>query len=333
MFERRIIDLTAASAEAGDLLEQGVGRALAQVVNEPLARHAQREEDRLRRELRRHVDQLAKVSPRELSDELDGWIDTTIRAEFEYLIPRFETAIAEQLTKLERRYAERIERIVEQIQQAAEDVFGTRASDVLPDTGLRAPSRFSFKLNDVEHALDMLVGFGRTITPGALGRRLVIRDAEQRLIDMADRHAGRLRSELAGRVSEAVRAYRRELSAAVDDLIERDPQSNRAGQSRSAPRRRARADASWRARSGPVPLCAADRGARAVDKGSGILLFKPRMQYTATTDANPVRVTFEPLVSAPDPARVRVVGQSRRFGGRCSDKPHLRRLAYGLIGI
>jgi len=27
----------------------------------------------------------------------------------------------------------------------------------------------------------------------------------------------------------------------------------------------------------------------------GILAFKPRMQYTATTDANPVRVTFEPL--------------------------------------
>jgi hypothetical protein len=117
-------------------------------------------------------------------------------------------------------YAERIERIIEQIQQAAEDVFGARASDVLPDTGLRVPSRFSFKLNDVEHALDMLVGFGRTITPGALGRRLVIRDAEQRLIDMADRHAGRLRSELAGRVNEAVRSYRRELNAAVDDLID-----------------------------------------------------------------------------------------------------------------
>ena len=220
MFERRIIDLTSASAEAGDLLEQGVGRALAQVVNEPLARYTQREEDRLRRELRIHVDHLAKVSPRELSDELDGWIDTTIRVEFERLVPRFETAIAEQLTKLERRYAERIERIIEEIHQAAEDVFGTRASDVLPDTGLRAPSRFSFKLNDVEHAIDMLVGFGRTITPGALGRRLVIRDAEQRLIDMADRHAGRLRSELAGRVSEAVRAYRRELSAAVDDLTD-----------------------------------------------------------------------------------------------------------------
>ncbi len=220
MFERRITELTAASAEAGDLLERGIGRALQQLVNEPLEQYARREEDRLRTELRSHLDDLARTSPRELSDELEGWVDAAIRAEFARLVPGFETAIAEQLTELERRYAERIERILEQIQQAAEDVFGTRASDVLPDTGLRVPSRFSFKLRDVEHALDMIVGFGRTIAPGALGRRLVIRDAEQRLIEMADRHAGRLRSELVGRVSEAVREYRRELTAAVDEVIE-----------------------------------------------------------------------------------------------------------------
>jgi hypothetical protein len=196
-------------------------RALGQLVNEPLARYARSEESRLRAELRAHVDETgAKASPRELSAELEGWIDATVRAEFARLVPRFEAAIAGQLTELEQRYAQRIERILEQVQQAAEDVFGVRASDVLPDTGLRAPSRFSFKLRDVEHALDMIVGFGRTITPGALGRRLVIRDAEQRLVEMTDRHAGRLRSELAGRVADAVRDYRRELTAAVDEAVE-----------------------------------------------------------------------------------------------------------------
>jgi hypothetical protein len=131
--------------------------------------------------------------------------------------PRFEAAIADQLTELERRYAARVQRSLEQAQEAAEDVFGARASDVLPETGLRAPSRFSFKLKDVEHALDMIVGFGRTITPGALGRRLVVRDAGQRLLDMPDRHAGRLRSELADRVAHAAGEYRRELASAVED--------------------------------------------------------------------------------------------------------------------
>jgi small GTP-binding protein len=219
MFERRIAQLNVAGAEAGDLLERGIERALAELVNEPLKRYSREEEARLRAELHQHLEAVGKTSPRELSAELDGWLEATIRGEFERLVPRFESAIAEQLTELEQRYAERIERILEQVQQVAEEVFGTRASDVLPDTGLRAPSRFSFKLRDVEHALDVLVGLGRTITPGALGRKLVIRDAEQRLIEMTDRHAGRLRSELVGRVGEAVRDYRRELAAAVDEAV------------------------------------------------------------------------------------------------------------------
>ena len=220
MFERRIGELKAATGEAGDLLDRGIERALEQSVNEPLKLYARREEARLRAELRAHADEVSSGSPRELSADLEAWVDATIRAEFERFVPQFETTIGGELTELERHYASRIEQILEQVQQTAEDVFGTRASDVLPDTGLRAPSAFSFKLKDPEHGLDMIVGFGRTITPGALGRRLVLRDAEQRLVDMSDRHAGRLRSELAGRVSDAVREYRRELSAAVDEAIE-----------------------------------------------------------------------------------------------------------------
>jgi len=220
MFERRIAELKAAGAEAGDLLESGVHRALEQIVNEPLKQHARREEGRLATALREHLDDLGRTRPRELSGELENWINATIRADFDRLVPEFEASIADQLTELEQRYAQRIERILEQIQEAAQDVSGTRASDVLPDTGLRVPSRFSFKLKDAEHALDMIVGFGRTITPGPLGRRLVIHDAERRLIEMADRHAGRLRSELAGRVTDAVREYRRELTASVDEVIE-----------------------------------------------------------------------------------------------------------------
>jgi len=242
MFEQRIADLRAATVEAGDLLDRGIGRALEQSVNEPLKQYARREEARLREELRKHADGLRAGSPRELSAELEAWVDARIRAEFERLVPLFEAAIGGELTELGRHYATRIERILEQVQQTAEDVFGARATDVLPDTGLRAPSAFSFKLKDPEHALDMIVGFGRTITPGALGRRLVMREAEQRLIDMSDRHAGRLRSELAGRVADAVREYRQELAAAVDEAIEAIRAAiERAGADRRRGERHARA--------------------------------------------------------------------------------------------
>ncbi|MGH2873158.1 MAG: dynamin family protein [Solirubrobacteraceae bacterium] len=218
-FEARIAELTSAGAEAGELLHRGVSRSLEEHVNEPLQAHARREGARLRTALADHVAELHERSPRELSAELESWIDSTVRAEFARLVPRFEAAIAAQLTELELRYAARVRRVLEQVQEAAEDVFGARASEALPSASLSAPSRFSFKLKDVEHGLDIIVGFGRTIAPGALGRRLVVRAAEQRLVEMSDRHAGRLRSELAARVTEAVHVYRRELATAVEDAI------------------------------------------------------------------------------------------------------------------
>jgi small GTP-binding protein len=218
-FERRIGELRAASAEAGDLLEQGVRRLIEKRINDALTNYARRESPRLRTGLHEYLESLDRRSPREISAEVERWIDSTVRGEFEQLVPQLEAEVAEELAELERRYAGRVERILEQVQDAADEVFGARASGVFPETGLRSPSRFTFKLRDVEHALEMIVGFGRSIAPGPLGRRLVARDAEQRLIAMTDRHAGRLRSELVERVSEAVRAYKRELASSVEEAI------------------------------------------------------------------------------------------------------------------
>ena len=218
-FDRRGTELRAVGAEAGDLLERGTERALQALINEPLRTYARDHDATLRADVRQRVDTVGRCSSRELAGDLHAWIDEHVHGMFADLVPHFESAIADEISELEARYATRVKDIIAAVHAAAEDVFGAHSGQVLPQTGLRAPSRFSFKLHDVENALDMIVGFGRTVAPGALGRRLVVRDAEQRLVDMTDRHAGRLRSELADRVWAAVRAYRQELAATVDDAV------------------------------------------------------------------------------------------------------------------
>jgi GTPase SAR1 family protein len=244
-FDRRITELRAANAEAGDLLERGTERALRSLVAEPLQAYAHTREAELRTAIRDRAAKLGRCSPRELAHELYAWSDDLLRSMFAELVPRFEAGIADELTQLETRYAARVRQIIEAVQAAAEDVFGARAGDALPETGLRTPSRFSFKLHDVENTLDIIVGFGRTVTPGRFGRRLVVRDAEQRLVDMTDRHAGRLRSELTERVTRAVRDYRRDLAATVNEAIDaiagavdRATEDRRLGQRRSDARLR-----------------------------------------------------------------------------------------------
>lgn len=244
-FDRRMVELGNASIEAGDLLEQGTSRALRQLVSEPLQTYARSREPELRAAVRERANELDAASPRQLAESLAEWVEASIRETFAELGPSFETAIAEALSSLQTRYAARVREILEQVQVVAEEVFGVRGGEGLPEAGLRAPSGFSFKLRDPENALDMLVGFGRTMAPGALGRRLVIRNAERRLIEMTDRHAGRLRSELAERVTATVREYRRELAGAVDEAtaaiqiaVDRAGEDRRRGERSAATRLR-----------------------------------------------------------------------------------------------
>ena len=132
--------------------------------------------------LRHRVDQLQREHLRELSKELERWIEETVRAEFEQLVPRFERVIAGQSTESQRRYANRIERILDEVQDIAQDVFGARARDALPDTGLRAPSRFSFKPHATRNtrSTSSSASGGRSLRK-LLRRRLVLHDADQRL--------------------------------------------------------------------------------------------------------------------------------------------------------
>ena len=125
--------------------------------------------------------ELRGLPARELSARLAEWVDKTVRNEFDQLVARFGAVIATVLTELERRYVQRVQRILEHVQVIAEDVFGLRAGDLLPDTGLQTPSRFSFKLQDVETTLDSAED-GSTLTAegsvGAVGHRSRVRWAE-----------------------------------------------------------------------------------------------------------------------------------------------------------
>jgi len=219
MFRARITELRAAGAQATTLLERGVEKALEELLDEPLEAYARTEEARLRAELRAHGDRLGGLGPRRLARELGEWVDATIRDEFTEMLKRCESTLTAELASLERSYATRVREILEGVQAAASDVLD--AGDLMgpPQLALREPTSFSFKLTDPENALDMIVGSLRTLVPGRLGRRLLVADAEQHLLDMTDRHAGRLRSELHQRAQAAAREHGRELAESVETAI------------------------------------------------------------------------------------------------------------------
>ncbi len=219
LFRTRVDELGVARSQADDLLQVGVKRLLDQRVNEPLMAFAREHADELSAALADRAGALGRLPARELGPALDRWIDHAIRERFGELVLRLEGSVAEEVRELQRSFAQRIEAILAEIQDAADEAFGSRAGGMLPEVDLSEPSAFTFKLADVAHMLDNVVAFGRRTMPGDLGRRMVTRDAQERLLQMADRHAGRLRSALVERVRDAVRDYQRQLSETVAGAI------------------------------------------------------------------------------------------------------------------
>jgi small GTP-binding protein len=213
--ELRLGELEQAHQDARDLLARGVERALAARVDEPLTRLARDRRADLESELAL-VGAGFDGGSRKLAGELDAWIDERTRGEFTVLATRYAHEISSELRMLESRYAARVTEILNDVRAAAQSGLNTDLTGTPVAAGLRRPPAFTFKLDDPEDTLDRLAAAGRALLPGALGRRLVLRAARERLLAMTDRHAGRLRSALVSRAREGAREYADELEAAVE---------------------------------------------------------------------------------------------------------------------
>jgi small GTP-binding protein len=212
--EARLDELEAARADADDVLRRRATRLLDERVNEPLLAYAREHRAELEQALDAEVRRL-RGGPRALAAALDAWIDATVRAIFARRAEELEGEVSSGVQALARSHADRVGDLLAQLHEAAADALGEAAPLTVPDLAVREPSRFTFKLHDPEHLVDRLAATARAMAPGAVGRRLVVRAARERLLAMADRHAGRLRSELAERVTAAVELYARELGEAV----------------------------------------------------------------------------------------------------------------------
>ena len=218
-FRDRAQALERAREEAGDLLHQAMHRLVADTVNQPLLTLASREGAALGEALRAFAAAQGRVSPHVLARRLGEWTDEAIHDRFEQLASELEADVASTLAGLHARYARRVSDILGQLEAAAAEVFGARAGRRAPEVRLRQSSGFTFKLHDVREPLDQLASLAAASAPSPLGRRLVLRQAEERLQLMLDRHAGRLRSDLAARIDTSVRTYERELASVVADAV------------------------------------------------------------------------------------------------------------------
>jgi ribosome biogenesis GTPase A len=220
LFELSCADLMKARRQATDLLDVGLRRLLEEVVNEPLRELREEAGASLMEGLVNHARVTSTLPPRRFATRLEEWTQSAVRHAFGEAQRRISGALVGRVVELQSEHAARIEALLGELDSLAGEAFGTEvALGHLRQVGVRGGPRLTFKLEDPQDMLEVLLSGLSRFAPGGLGRLLVRRSAEEHLNHMVDRHCGRLRCALTEQAEEAVTAYQRELAQAVEQLV------------------------------------------------------------------------------------------------------------------
>jgi ribosome biogenesis GTPase A len=220
LFELSCADLAKARSEATDLLDVGLRRLLEEVVEEPVRMLREEVGTELMEGLRNHARQTSTLSPRRFAERLEQWTQSAVRHSFGEAQKRISGELVGRVVELQSDHAARIEALLAKLDEAAGEAFGTEVSlGRLRQVGVRGGPRLTFKLEDPEDMLEVLLNGLSRFAPAGLGRLLVRRSAEEHLRHMADRHCGRLRGALTKQAEEAITEYQRGLAATVEEIV------------------------------------------------------------------------------------------------------------------
>jgi Dynamin family len=219
-FARRLEALAPAREAAAAVLERGVAALLQKRATEPLRTLAAEASPRLCDQLAEHAAGSSARSPRDLRAQLAAWVDDAVRRLIEDTAARVEHEVGSELSELVGRYAAHVDGILGELADGVAEAFGERPAWAAPDIGVGERPPLHYKLRDEDEALSAALSAARAAAPGRLGRRMVRREQEARLRAMVDRHAGRLREQVARQTTAAARDYEARLRRAVDEAAE-----------------------------------------------------------------------------------------------------------------
>ncbi len=220
LFELSSADLSKARSEAADLLDIGSRRLLKEVVEEPIRALREEAAGTLMGGLRNHARQTSALPPRRFAERLELWTQSAVRHAFGEAQKQISGELVGRVVELQSEHAARIEALLGKLDDLAGEAFGTEvALGRLRQVGVRGGPRLTFKLEDPQDMLEVLLNGLSRFAPGGLGRLLVRRSAEEHLRQMVDRHCGRLRCALSEQAEEAVGEYQTGLAETVEELV------------------------------------------------------------------------------------------------------------------
>ena len=149
---------------------------------------------------------------------VDRFLERTISADLQEAAARETARVGAELQEAANHFGRRLDQLGAELAQAVGELLDVRVEAPHPVATRITLPPIRLKLRDDQVALELISGGLTAAMPAAVRRRLLLRRARERALELANRHAGRLRSALTSALLEASRAAGGEVRAEFDRL-------------------------------------------------------------------------------------------------------------------
>jgi len=169
--------------------------------------------------LMQHFKTVRALPSRQLQTELQRYAVAEVRQAYDNWRPAEEAKVNEGFDAICRRFAARVDQVVDELLRFASDLFDVPYDAVQAESHWSTVSRFYYKFWDVQVGLQIIVSSLLLALPKVIGDRFILREARKRAEDYVIVQAGQVRDDLARRLDHGRRTFKDALLERLDATL------------------------------------------------------------------------------------------------------------------
>lgn len=167
--------------------------------------------------------EIAKFAAAHRSDDnqrfaelMNEFLDAQLRNIFDQWRAQEEMVLKNRLTAISQRFANRLNKILDQIIQTTTEMFDIPARHFRLEPMLPPEMDFRFQITDDPEMLNLTLKLARRALPRALAQKLIIKEAKEKATMLIDRHCGKAKYDFSERLEKMVKNYCLEIAMLVE---------------------------------------------------------------------------------------------------------------------
>ncbi|MGO9311450.1 MAG: dynamin family protein [Syntrophobacteraceae bacterium] len=196
------------------LLKGHLGKLLSRL-DEDIAAFKREKFPALERELEEEYLRLVSRGGGGLREQLEQFVSNRIREIFTPWRQQLAGTISSRLEDAHGEFAHKINNIIERILTLTSDIFELKLKPFTWVEGLSKKSDFYFMLKDDPVGLELIQLAVTSALPSFIARKMILRNMKESVVELLDRHCGRVRYDLVNRITKTMKDFQNSLNEKI----------------------------------------------------------------------------------------------------------------------